>query len=80
LNVLIAYQRYGPGKPSSRLSIEAYLFSAASMTVMGEKLDTDSWNGQSSCRGLGREPFFSGAVDLFKSVDDYAKGCYVLTV
>jgi hypothetical protein len=27
---------------------------------------------------LGQEPFFSGAVDLFKSVDDYVKGCYAL--
>jgi hypothetical protein len=26
-----------------------------------------------------REPFFSGVVDLFKSVDDYMKGCYMWT-
>jgi hypothetical protein len=30
------------------------------------------------CCGLGRDPFFSRAVDLFKSVDDYVKGCYAL--
>jgi hypothetical protein len=30
----------------------------ASMIGLGEKLDTDSWIGQSSCYGLGREPFF----------------------
>jgi hypothetical protein len=28
---------------------------------------------------LSREPFFSGAVDLFKSVDDCMKGCYMWT-
>jgi hypothetical protein len=32
------------------------------------------------CCGLCREPFFSGAVDLFKFVDDCVKGCYALTV
>jgi hypothetical protein len=26
---------------------------------------------------LCQEPFFSGAVDLFKSVDDCMKGCYM---
>jgi hypothetical protein len=35
--------------------------------------------GQPSCCGSGRESFFSGAVDLFNSVDDYAKGCYTRT-
>jgi hypothetical protein len=29
--------------------------------------------------GLCREPFFSGAVNLFKSIDDSAKGCYMWT-
>jgi hypothetical protein len=28
---------------------------------------------------LCREPFFSEAVDLFKSIDNYAKGCYMWT-
>jgi hypothetical protein len=28
---------------------------------------------------LCREPFFSGAVDLYKSVEDFTKGCYALT-
>jgi hypothetical protein len=46
---------------------------------MGEKLGMNPWTGQPSCWGLGHEPFFSGAVDLFKYVDDYAKGCYALT-
>jgi hypothetical protein len=47
---------------------------------MGEKLGMDPWTGQLACCELGREPFFSGAVDLFKSIDDYVKGCYALTV
>jgi hypothetical protein len=46
---------------------------------MGEELGTDSRTGQPTCCGLGREPFFLGAVDLFKSIDDYVKGWYVLT-
>jgi hypothetical protein len=79
LNVPIACRRYGPDKPSSWLSTEACLFPTASFVVMGEKLGTDPWTGQSTCCGLGREPFFSGAVDLFKSVDDYMKDCYALT-
>jgi hypothetical protein len=45
-----------------------------SMVVLGEKLGMDPWIGQSSCCGLGREPFFSGAIALLNSVDDYAKG------
>jgi hypothetical protein len=79
LNVLIACQRYGLGKPSSRLSTEACLFPTASLVVVGEKLGTDPRTGQSSCCGLGREPFFLRVVDLFKSVDDYMKCCYALT-
>jgi hypothetical protein len=43
-------------------------------------LGTDLRNGQSVHCGLRRDPFFSGAVDLFKSVDDYVKCCYALTV
>jgi hypothetical protein len=62
---------YGPSKPSSQLSTEAWLFSTASMAVVGEKLGTDPRIDQSACYGLGREPFFSGMVDLFNSVDDY---------
>jgi hypothetical protein len=67
------------GKRSSQLSTKAYLFPTASLAVIGEKLGTNIWIGQSSCCGLGWKPFFSGVVDLFKSIDDYAKGCYVLT-
>jgi hypothetical protein len=72
-------QRYGSGKTSSWLSTGACLFLTASLAVMGEKLNTDPWTGQSACCGLGREPFFSGAVDLFGYVDDYVKYCYALT-
>jgi hypothetical protein len=49
-----------------------------SMVVLGEKLGTDSQIGQPVCCGLCREPFFSGAVALLNSVNDYTKGCYAL--
>jgi hypothetical protein len=29
---------------------------------------------------LCQEPFFSGAVALLNSVDDFAKGCYMWTM
>jgi hypothetical protein len=79
LNVLILYQRYGPSKSSSWLSTKVYLFSTASLATMGEKLGIDPRTSQPMYYRLGQEPFFSGAVDLFKSIDDYMKGCYVLT-
>jgi hypothetical protein len=41
---------------------------------MGEKLDMNPWIGQPTCCGLGWELFFSWAVDLFKSIDDYMEG------
>jgi hypothetical protein len=46
-------------------------FPHCSLAVVGEKLGMDSWIRWPSCCGLCREPFFSGVVDLFKSVDDY---------
>jgi hypothetical protein len=49
------------------------------MIVLEEKLGTDTWIGQLACCGLCREPFFSRAMALLNSVDDYTKGCYVLT-
>jgi hypothetical protein len=67
-----------PDKPSSWLSTEACLFPTASLTVVGEKLGTDSRIKRSSSCGLCQEPFFSVAVDLYKSVDDFVKGCYAL--
>jgi hypothetical protein len=45
-----------------------------------EKLGMNLRIGQSVCYGLCQEPFFSGAVALLNSVDDYTKGCYALTV
>jgi hypothetical protein len=50
------------------------------MAVMEEKLGTNPRTGHPSCCGLSREPSFSGVVDLFKSVDNYVKGRFVLTV
>jgi hypothetical protein len=49
------------------------------MIGSGEKLGTDPRIGQPTCSGLCREPFFSRAVALLNSVDDYVKGCYALT-
>jgi hypothetical protein len=60
------------------MSTEAWLFPTTSMVGSGEKLGTDPRITQSGWE-LCREPFFSGAVDLFKSVDDCAKGCYMWT-
>jgi hypothetical protein len=54
-------------------------FPHCSLAVVGEKLGTDPRIGRPSCCGLCQEPFFSGAVDLFKSVDDCMKGCYMWT-
>jgi hypothetical protein len=51
----------------------------ASMANSKEKLGTDPWIGQPSCCGLCREPFFLGAVALSTAVDDFMKGCYVVT-
>jgi hypothetical protein len=71
---------HGPGKPSSWLSTEAYLFPTVSLAIVGEKLGTDPWIRRLSSCGLCREPFFSGAVDLYKFVDDFTKGYYALTM
>jgi hypothetical protein len=78
LNVLIACRRYEPGKPSSFTSIECGFTPTASMTGSEEKLCTDLRIGQPSCCGLCRYHFFSGAVALSITVDDFAKGCYAL--
>jgi hypothetical protein len=70
---------YGPSKPNSLLSIEGGFTPTASMAGSGEKLGTDMWISQSSCYGLCREPFFSGVVALFITVDDFTKGYYTWT-
>jgi hypothetical protein len=44
--------------------------STASLASSGEKLGTDPWIDQLARCELCREPFFSGAVGLLKSVDD----------
>jgi hypothetical protein len=61
------------------MSTEASLFTTTPWVVVGEKLCMDPQIGQPVCCGLCREPFFSGAVDLFKSVDDRTEGCYMWT-
>jgi hypothetical protein len=50
------------------------------MASSGEKLGTNPRIGQPSCYGLCREPFFSGAVALSIAVEDFAKGCYTMTM
>jgi hypothetical protein len=80
LNVPIACQRYGLDKPSSQPSTEVGFAPTTSMVVLREKLGTKPQIGQSSCCDLSREPFFSGAVALLNSIDDYTKDCYALTM
>jgi hypothetical protein len=79
LNISIACQCYGPGKPSSQPSIEGGLTPIASLAGLGGKLGTGPRIGQLSCCGLCREPFFSAAVALSITVDDFTKGYYVWT-
>jgi hypothetical protein len=69
---------YELSKPSSQMSTGAWLFPTASRVGSGEKLGTDPQIIQPGW-GLCREPFFSGVVDLCKSVDDCAKCCYMWT-
>jgi hypothetical protein len=49
-----------------------------SLVDSGEKLGMDPQIDQPACCGLCREPFFSGAVVLLNSIDDYVKVCYAL--
>jgi hypothetical protein len=58
---------------------QSLTFPHCSLAVVGEKLDMDPRIRWSSCCGLCREPFFWGAGDLFKSVDDGMKGCFMWT-
>jgi hypothetical protein len=80
LNVPITCWCCGPGKPSDWLSIEHCLFPTTSFAVVGKKLGTGPRIRRSSSCGLCRGLFFSRAVDLFKSVNDFTNGCYALTV
>jgi hypothetical protein len=80
LNIEIACQRYGSGKPINLQSTEGRFTLTASMTVLGEKLGTGPRIDQPTCCGLCREPFFSGALALSIAVDDFTKGCYALTM
>jgi hypothetical protein len=41
-----------------------------------EKMGMDPWIGQPLCCELYQEPFFSGAVALSITIDDFTKGCY----
>jgi hypothetical protein len=61
----------------SLLPTDAWLFPIPPMTVMEEKLGMDLQIGQSVCCRLGRDPFFSIAVEPFNSVDDSLKVCHI---
>jgi hypothetical protein len=78
-NLLIACRSYGPSKASSLPSTEGGFTPTTSVVALGEKLGTDPWINRLLCWGLGREPFFSGAVALSNAVDVFADGCYALT-
>jgi hypothetical protein len=62
---------YGLSKPSSLSSTEEGFAPTTSIAALGEKLGTDPRIGQPACCGLYREPFFSGAVALSITVDDF---------
>jgi hypothetical protein len=47
------------------------------MAGSGEKLGMDTRIGQPTRWGLCEETFFSGAVALSITVEDFAKGCHV---
>jgi hypothetical protein len=70
---------YEPSKPSRLTSIEGCFTPTASLVGLEEKLGTNPQIGQPSWCGLGREPFFSGALALSIVVDGFAKGCYTWT-
>jgi hypothetical protein len=46
---------------------------------VGKKLGMNPQIGMPSYCRLGRKPFFSRVVDLFKFIDDYVKVCYART-
>jgi hypothetical protein len=71
---------YGPSKPCTLSSTEAWLKHTASLADLGEKLGMDPQIGQPTCRGLCREPFFSGAVGSVQICQRLAKGCYTWTM
>jgi hypothetical protein len=51
--------------------------SPASLAGSGEKLGIDPRINQPTCRGLCREPFFSGAVGSVQICRRLVKGCHV---
>jgi hypothetical protein len=61
----------------SLLPTYAWLFLTASMVVVGEKLSMYPQISQPACCKLEQEPFFSGAVVPFNSVDNFTIGCHI---
>jgi hypothetical protein len=68
---------FSPTPPSSWSSSGAWLTPPASLAGSGEKLGTDPRNGQPTCCGLCREPFFSGVVGSIQICRCLVKGCHV---
>jgi hypothetical protein len=58
LNVLTAYRRYGPDKPSSLLSTDTSLSPLHLWLRLGETLDGDPQIGQPVCWGCSQEFLF----------------------
>jgi hypothetical protein len=70
LNVPIVYWCYGPSKPSSQSSIDAWLCPHCFIGWLGREAGYGPTDRSAARCGLCREPFFSGAVGLLNSVDD----------
>jgi hypothetical protein len=80
LNVPIVYRRYGPDSPSSQPSTEGWLCPHYFNGCIGREIGYGLVNRSAIVLWIRSGAFFSGAVALLNSVDDYAKGCYALTV
>jgi hypothetical protein len=70
---------YGPSKPSSLSSTEAWLNPTTLLVGLGEKLGMYPLIGQLVYCGLCQEPFFSGAVESVQIYRWLVKGCYAWT-
>jgi hypothetical protein len=74
---MITYWYIGPVSLVAGHQQEVGYAPTASLVGFREKLGMNPRIGQPSCCGLCQESFFSGAVALLNSVDDYAKCCYM---
>jgi hypothetical protein len=70
LNIPFAYWCYGPNKPSSRSSIDAWLCPHCFIGWLRREAGYGPMDRSAARCGLCWEPFFSRAVGLLNSVDD----------